>query len=66
MKGLRKSELKEARECFLGKKTQEYDWIVINSFNDFVEITPGTFFIKLYKKNETVAASYGDSLAVQK
>ena len=58
VKGLRESELKEARECFLGKKTQEYDWIVINSFNDFVEITPGTFFIKLCKKNETVATSY--------
>ena len=66
-KGLRESELKEARECFLGKKkTHEYDWLVINSFNDFVEITPGTFFIKLYKKNETVATSYADTLAVQK
>ena len=57
-KGLRESELKEARECFLGKKTQEYNWFVINSFDDFVEITHRTFFIKLYKKNETVVASY--------
>ena len=49
-----------------GKKPGEYDWIVINSFNDFVEITHRTFFIKSYKKNETVAASYADSLTVQK
>ena len=57
-KGLRESELKEARECFLGKKTQEYNWFVINSLDDFVEITHRTFFIKLYEKNETVVASY--------
>ena len=31
---------------------------MINSFDDFVEITHRTFFVKLYKKNETVVASY--------